>query len=255
MNKIVLATIWLATAAICLAAGIFIANVNSPASDPEIVTVTKSVAAVTPRDDKDAETIASLRSRLKEAEDRIAELTAAQPTPANNNNATQQRWGRLSDEELARLKTEDPARYAEEMRRREEREAARAEWLEQRRQSEEKRDDFFANLNMDRMDSRDRETLESFIDDYQAFRDLMSNGGRDANGQPIDRREMMQFGRELASRAVDVRMAILKSYGANIGYNKAQSEQFASLINKMFEATSPLGPGGGRPRGGGGNNP
>jgi len=243
MKKSALIITWLGTAAISLAAGMFIARMNPAPVEPETVVVHKNVVA-TPNKDKNDGQVALLQRRLKEAEDRIAELTAQAAAFRNDNTATLQRRGRMTDEELALLKTQDPNAYAEEMRRREERDAARAEWLESRRLSEEKRDNFFENLNMDRMSAQERETLESFIDDYQTLRAYMSNGGRGEDGQQIDRMQMMQLGMEVARRADDVRKSILKDYGFQIGYNNSQSELFADRINELFEATSLLGPGG-----------
>jgi len=241
MNKIVLAIAWLATAAISLAIGVFITSMDPSTAEPQIVTVRETIA-VAPGNTKTDDLVALLQRRLKEAEDRIAEFSAAQTaTPANNNAAPQQRGGRMSDEELALLKTQNPTAYAEEMRRREERDAARAAWLESRRESEERRDDFFSNLNTDRMSAQERETLASFVNDYQALRNLMTNAG---NGQEIDRDQMRQLGMQVASRADEVRKAILKSYASEIGYNGPQSEQFAEIINKVVEATSLRGPGG-----------
>ncbi|MCL1910148.1 MAG: hypothetical protein FWG05_04335 [Kiritimatiellaeota bacterium] len=252
MKKSLVTTIvcCLATAVI----GVFVGRMTAPAGEPEIIEVEKVVVAA-PVDNKADAQIALLNKRIADYEDRIADLTA-KPEPApqvaaantvpddNADPAAQRRWGRMTDEELELLKTTDPERYAEEMRLREERETARNEWLENRRQSEELRDNFFAGLNMDRMNRDERAQLESFVADYQSLRSIMDNGGRNAEGEQVEPMQMMQLGMSVATRADEVRKSVLRSYGREIGFNRRESEQFADKINEVYDATSLLGPGG-----------
>ena len=252
MNKSSL-TICIVVAVASLATGMLVGRKTAPKPEAEYVTIEKPVVAA-PVDNKADDRIALLTKRLAEADARIAELSSqtysAPPPPAaaapedNADPAAPRRWGRLSDEELAALQTSDPERYAEEMRQREERETARAEWLENRRQSEELRDNFFANLNTERMNRTEREQLESFVADYQALRTAMENGGRNAAGEQLDPMQMMQLGMNVATRADEARKTVLKSYGREIGFNRRESEQFADKINEVYDATSLLGPGG-----------
>jgi len=262
----------LVTAVVALSLGVFVGRFTSPA--PDIVPVIQKeveVREVVSADMTDKE-IARLAKRNAELDAENGDLYAqlkAQPqaervevaVPADGEAPAPRRWGRLTDEELAALQTEDPERYAEEMQARADREAQRNEWLESRRQTEESRDNFFANLNRDRMNRRDRETLDSFIADYQNMRNLMENGGMNADGERVNPMEMMQLGMNIATKADEARKAVLRTYGSEIGFNRRESEQFADKINEVYDATSLLGPGGAgnitrmiqnRPGGGGG---
>ena len=204
--------------------------------------------------DTDKAQIEILSRKLADATKRVEEMeeylnaekapAAAAPEAVADNAAPPRNFGRMTDEELARLQTEDPERYAQEIAAREERDARRAEFLENRRQSEEQRDNFFAGLNMDRMNRDERAQLESFVADYQSLRSIMDNGGRNAEGEQVEPMQMMQLGMSVATRADEVRKSVLRSYGREIGFNRRESEQFADKINEVYDATSLLGPGG-----------
>ena len=239
---------------IAASAGYFVGhNIAEPRIEYKVVDKESPVVSSMSADSGKAQ-IELLTTKLAEATKHISELEAdlrAEKTTdtlaaetETESAAPRRPFGRLSDEELAALQTEDPERYAQEIADREEREARRAEFLENRRKSEELRDNFFAGLNMDNMNRRDREQLESFVTDYQALRSIMENGGRTEDGQQPDPQTMMQLGFSVATRADEVRKTILRSYGNEIGFSRRESEQFADKINEVYDATSLLGPGG-----------
>ena len=249
--------ICLITAVVALSSGVFIGRFTSPA--PDIVPVIQKEVEVREviSADMTNERIANLLRQVDQLQDenikfrREAEKPNVSleehfiaPATTETAEAAPRRWGRLSDEELAALQTTDPERYAAEIAAREEREAQRNEWLENRRVAEESRDNFFANLNRDRMNRRDRETLDSFVTDYQNMRYLMENGGVNADGERVDPMQMMQLGMNIATKADEARKAVLRTYGSEIGFNRRESEQFADKITEVYDATSLLGPGG-----------
>ena len=150
-------------------------------------------------------------------------------------------------EMMARLKEEDPERYeqiqAEQEKRRKD--------MEERQQ---KRNDFFANINTSKMTAEQRETVER----YQQLMQQQQN----SNG---DWRAMMEAGREMMQLNSKVREALLDQYSNNSA---------AQAVRQIYEMTGSgggfgggfgggpgggfggfggRGPGGGRP-GRGGNN-
>ena len=241
------------------AAGFTLGRFTSPAV-PEVTMIDSNPIVVSaPANDNNAALVDILNKRLVEAENKIAALSSQPEEVADvadtneiavveNNDRGNRRGGfnRPSAEEMEQLKIDDPERYEQLVKEREEREARRAEFLDNRRKSEEQRDNFFANVNIAHMPQKEQEELASFVSDYQELRALAESGMQGgADGQPPDRQRMMQLGMSVMGRANDVRASLLKASAKEMGFNNSDSEKFAESINEIFGATSLMGPGGG----------
>lgn len=248
-------------AIVCAGIGFAIGKFTSaPADDgPRIVEIPAPVVnAGIP--DQTAK-IELLAAKLAAAERRIEELSATQEVasepakvaesqPAPGPAVAEERRGPREslDERLARLKEENPEEYAAEMKRHEEREKRRQEFMEERKRVETRRDDFFANVNIAYMTPEEQKELETFVGQYKELRAMFEPGSA-ATDQDRGRAAMLGMG--LMQHAEGVRESLLKATAKEMGFNDGESSEFAKSINEIFGATSMMGPGGGMPGPGG----
>ena len=237
-------------------AGYAVGRYTSPSSGAvEVVEVSSPV--VTAAEVDQTARIALLVKKLSDAEARIKALEAdldnllAKDAPAENQTAEkpaeerprgERRFGGMSDEEMEKLKLENPELYAERVKQREARDKRRQEFVEQRRNSEAKRDEFFANVNIAYMTPEEQQSLATFVQEYQELRNLFERRGE---GVEPDRAKAMQLGMSVMQKSNDIRASLLKATAKEMGYNDDESVQFSSAINEIFGATSLMGPGGG----------
>ncbi len=199
-----------------------------------------------------------LAKKLSDAESKIQELNAeidkilgndlppvepvAEITTDENPRERAEREPRESREaEMERLKTEDPEKYAERVKEQEERAKRREAFVEQRRNSEAKRDEFFANVNIAYMSPEEQKSLESFVGEYQELRSLMEQQG---TGENTDRAKAWQLGMSVMGKSNTIRASLLKATAKEMGFNETESVEFSESINQIFGATSLMGPGG-----------
>lgn len=244
-------------------AGYAIGRYTSPSSGAvDVVEIPSPV--VTATDGDQTARIALLVKKLADAEAKIKALEADldnllakdQPQespvaekPREERPQGERRFGGLSEEEMEKLKTEDPERYAEMVKQREAREKMRQEFMEQRRNSEASRDEFFANVNIAYLSPEEQQSLATFVQEYQELRNLFERRGE---GVEPDRAKAMQLGMSVMRKSNDIRASLLKATAKEMGYNDDESVQFSSAINEIFGATSLMGPGAGMQGMGGG---
>lgn len=255
MNKGSLQTTAALVAIVCAGIGFAVGKFTSPAAPETVKIVEIPSPAVNPAIPDQTAKIDALMAKLAAAERRIAELTTAdndaetvsevaeEAAPAiDTEQALPRRESR--EERLARLKTENPKEYAAELKRQEQREQRRQAFLEQRRDVEARRDDFFANVNIAYMPPEEQKELETFVSEYKELRAIFEAGGRVSDE---DRARAMTLGMGLAQRVEQVRESLLKATAKEMGFNDPESVEFAKSINEIFGATSLMGPGGGMP--------
>ena len=196
---------------------------------------------------------AELQSRVDRLEhasqDAPAAVVAAGPDNADAEEARGRgRRGRESFEErMERLKTEDPERYAEMQKRREEFEARRAQWQQDRANQEAARTEFFASLDLSALPAGQRGQVAQFISDYQTLQEMRearnSGEGPDANTEEGRASFQAEFElmRSIMQSSESVRTALVEATMRQTGLNSADSREMAAAIQEIYQATSPGG--------------
>ncbi len=150
--------------------------------------------------------------------------------------------GETRQEEMERLKTENPEQYAERVKAQEERQKRHQEFMEKRRNSEAQRDDFFANVNIAYLSPKEQKDLATFVGEYHELRGLIDQSG---TGETPDRAKLFQLGMNVMQKSNEIRASLLKATAKEMGFNDSESTEFSKSINEIFGATSLMGPGGG----------
>lgn len=171
----------------------------------------------------------------------IVEQVAEKPSEENKGDRAQRAPHESRAAEMERLKTEDPAKYAELVKAQEEREKRHQEFQEKRRTSEAKRDDFFANVNIAYMSTEEQQSLATFVGEYQELRSLVEQQRTEENP---DRGKAWQLGMSVMQKSTAIRSSLLKATAKEMGFNETESAEFSESINQIFGATSLMGPGG-----------
>ncbi|MGI5868025.1 MAG: hypothetical protein ACOX9C_01080 [Kiritimatiellia bacterium] len=249
MNKLSIQTVVVLIAVVCTGLGFAIGKFTSAPSSENVKIVEVPAPAVnagiadqTAKIDMLAAKLAAAEARVEElaaaAEADAAETAVAAPEPAATE-APRRRETR--EERMARLKEENPEEHAAEVKRQEEREQRRQTFMEQRRNVENRRDDFFANVNIAYMTPEEQKDLETFVREYKEIRGIFEAG---ANVSREDRGRAMMLGMGLMQRVEGVRESLLKATAKEMGFNDSESVEFSKSINEIFGATSLVGPGG-----------
>ncbi len=145
------------------------------------------------------------------------------------------------EQEMERLKTENPEQYAERLKAQEERQKRHQEFMEKRKNSEDQRDDFFANVNIAYMSPEEQKELATFVGEYQELRGLLD---KSVAGEAPDRAKLFQLGMTVMQKTTEIRASLLKATAKEMGYNDSESVEFSTSINEIYGATSIMGPGG-----------
>ena len=149
--------------------------------------------------------------------------------------------GETREQEMERLKTENPEQYAERLKAQEERLKRHQEFMEKRRNSEDQREDFFANVNIAYMSPEEQKNLATFVGEYHELRGLIDQS---TTGEAPDRARLFQLGMTVMQKSTEIRATLLKATAKEMGFNESESREFSSSINEIFGATSLMGPGG-----------
>lgn len=237
-------------ASIVTLVGFAIGRATAPAQqEVEIVeisapNVTNGNGISTAKMDLLAKQLSDAQAKITELNEQIDHLlgedlptVAATETPVAEARQPREGW----EARMERVKTEDPDRYAEMMAQREERARMRTEFLEERKRSEDDRDNFFANVNIAYMPKKEQEALATFIGEYQELRNLVE---KRMQGERPNMEEAAQLGMSVLAKTTEIRASLLKATGKEMGFNDKESVEFATTINDIFGATSLMGPGG-----------
>lgn len=233
---------------VCFAAfGYAIGRYTSPSSGEAVKVVEFSAPTVTTVIPEQSERMQTLLRKLADAEKLIDELSVepeetqvqAPPAPERNEaNGNERREPQESREAMMeRLKTEDPARFAEiqkEMQRRtEEREVRRKE----AEKAQARKDEFFANVNIAYMSAEEQQKLATFVTQYQQLR-AMSEQPRE-EGVEIDRDKERELRRSVYEMSGEIRTSLLKATAKEMGYSDAESTKFTEVIAEIYSSTRP----------------
>jgi len=188
-----------------------------------------------------------LTKQLADAEAKIAELKAQidhligedLPSVATTEETEPRQPREGWEARMERMKEEEPERYAKIMAQREERERQRKEFLEERKRSEEVRDNFFANVNIAYMPEAEQQALAAFVAEYQELRKLVELR---MQGERPNMEQAAQLGMSVLTKTPEVRVSLLKATAKEMGFNNEESVEFATTINDIFGATSLMGP-------------
>lgn len=199
-----------------------------------------------------------LTKKLSDAETKIQELNseidkllgkdlpaieevAENKEPQNENWRSTRKPGETREQEMERLKTENPEQYAARLKAQEERQKRHQEFIEKRKNSEAERDDFFANVNIAYMSPKEQKDLATFVGEYHELRGLIDQS---TTGEAPDRARLFQLGMTVMQKSTEIRATLLKATAKEMGFNESESREFSSSINEIFGATSLMGPGG-----------
>ncbi len=145
------------------------------------------------------------------------------------------------EQEMERLKTENPEQYAARLKAQEERQKRHQEFMEKRRNSEDQREDFFANVNIAYMSPEEQKNLATFVGEYQELRGLID---KSVAGETPDRAKLFQLGMNVMQKSTEIRTSLLKATAKEMGFSDSESVEFSSSLNEIYGATSIMGPGG-----------
>lgn len=191
--------------------------------------------------------IAALKAEKERLEKALAEATPEDAPPE----AMEEQGNRRVSmrERLEELKTSDPERYAEIMKRREEMEARMA-------QMREERDSFLGSIDVSLMTEEEQANHARYME-MLAQQEALGEQLRAAmeSGEEISEEMRQQMGetmREMHQLRDAERTALLNAVGTSMGLSDDEVSDFTSLIEDVMSVTSGGGPGGGGgPRGGG----
>ena len=244
--------------------GYSIGRYTSPnAGEVRVVELSTPMATVGSTDQSSK--IQLLAQKLLDAERQLDLLsnrlaTAEMPPPENSDkpagaaedrNANRQSRREAFEAEMEKLKTTDPAKYAEYQKRQEEREKRREEFAERRKTAEANRDDFFANVNIAYLSEDERKNLDTFVEKYQELRSLFENR---EDGVEVDHDKARELGMSVMMMSGQIRDSLLTATAKEMGFTDTESSQFTDVIKQIYGATSLEGPGGHGPRGPGGQD-
>ena len=208
-------------------------------------------------------TIATLRRRVRELEQRLAD-TAASADVLTNRTET-----RLADAEarphggspnsadwranLEEMKVKDPERYAQTTNR-------MAQWRSRMLANTQDRLEFFASLDTSTMTPKQRENHERLQDLLVRREELMqlmdiSNDSITAAQREKARKEMFGLMGQLHAAERTERDMLLHQAARNLGCKGAVAKELVDTVKTIYDATQSWGGGGGRRHGGGGRPP
>ncbi len=168
------------------------------------------------------------RLAAKEAEAALA----AQPTPAP---AEPEEEPRLSPaERMERLRQEDPERYAEVQRRRE-------QFHQQMMQARENRDNFLNDVDLSLMTPEQQEVHLAYTEALARQNELAElMRAKFESGEPFteeERAAMFENRDTVRQLQRQERTALLNAVGTSMGFTAEESEDFAALIEEVYSAT------------------
>jgi len=220
----------------------------------EVVRLTRTTPGqtVVVRDEALASEAEALRSRVAELEQALAARDAAPAAVAVSHlatNAAPARAGRPEreswEQRMERMRTEEPERYAEMQKRRE-------EFRQQMEQRARERADFLDAVDVAGMNDAQRENHEKLLALVARANELgmqlMQGGGRGEQGEAL-RREMGETMSALSTLYEMERDYLLEATAKAVGYDGEDVKAFTEHIRHIMENTSPM-PGFGRRRGG-----
>ncbi len=184
--------------------------------------------------------VTTAEAAAKEAEAAVAAITAAQQAPQQEPEAP-----RLSPaERLEQLKAEDPERYAEVIKRRE-------QFRTQVAQAKENRDNFLGDIDLSLLTPEQQEIHATYTEAL-ARQDELSEAMRikfEAGEELSDeeRAAMFENRRTIRELQEQERVALLNAVGTSMGFTAEESADFTALIEEVYSATQ--GAGIRRPRG------
>lgn len=219
----------------------------------------KAADVRTPRktmaDRSDAMTISVLRNRIRELEGRIAAQgkgdRSAEPVAEAAREGERAGRGprgpRDFRAEMERMRTEEPERFAEMQKRRE-------EWNARQRERSESRNAFFASVDTSRMSAEDRATHENFrrlMARQEELRASMAAGDSATDEERNAARQELHAIREqmgaLNGRERDV---LLRQTASALGLSGADAKDAVDTIKTIYETTASQGGAGHGFRGG-----
>ena len=208
-------------------------------------------------------TIATLRRRVRELEQRLADTVAAAGALTNRTEM------RLGDAEarshggppnpeswranLEEMKVKDPERYAQTTNR-------MAQWRSRMLANTQDRLEFFASLDTSTMTPRQRENHERLQELLVRREELMqmmdiSNDSTTAAQREKARQEMHGLMGQLHAAERTERDMLLHQAARNLGCKGAVAKELVETVKTIYDATQSWGGGGGRRHGGGGGRP
>jgi len=206
-----------------------------------VVFTTNVVETVVPREVENGELadlreqLALARAALTEKEDELAKGKKAQETERE-----QRRGPEAWRERMERMREEEPERYAEMTKRRE-------EFRARMERSVADRSVFLLDLDTSAMTEEEKASHDELLERIQSTWSIIQN--IEQQGFPSrEEREVLRdnYGALFGLYATE-RAYVLRQVGRDLGYDEAGAEDFGEHMQKIIEVTSPPMP---RPRGG-----
>jgi len=167
------------------------------------------------------QTITQLRDQLNNLESR--------PAPERKSRAERRK------EYMEKLKAENPAKYREELQRREEREQRRADFRERISTHLDSQISYFSDIDVASLPEELQENHQKILDTLGEFQAMMNKEGERTREE---RREMFGKMRGLREAFETERAVLLYDVGRNLGYNDDDAWVFVEHVHQITDMTS-----------------
>lgn len=199
-------------------------------------------------DGGEAASVRALRARVRDLERQLAELSAADSNAVEQAVAEQPRGHEDFHERMERMKTEDPARYAEITNN-------MARWRQQRSERQMAKLDFLSSIDTSRMSPQAKavhEQLQDAIARQEELESQMHDESLTEEGRRQLWNQMRENGRQLWALNGKERNNLIETTARNLGFKGQEVREISTTMREIIEATDsgfggPGGHHGGRP--------